>query len=60
MERAGRGELAGKMQYCHPQLLQLEDTSLEDVPQTQLGRQLDNPVKNILVAKYIEGKKLKK
>lgn len=38
IERAGRGELAGKMQYCHPQLLQLEDTSLEDVPKTQLGR----------------------
>lgn len=37
-ERAGRGELAGKMQCCQPQLLQLEDTSLEDVPMTQLGR----------------------
>jgi len=37
-ERGGRGELAGKMQYCHPQLLQLEDTSLEDIPKMQLGR----------------------
>lgn len=52
--RQMQSEQVGEMQFCHPQLLQLLDTSLKDIAKTQLG----SPVKNVLIAKDIVCKEL--